>query len=355
MTKIIIGVQFLFIILLSSLLARDILWDKINEGVIQTKIDELNIGSSQQPTRNLELLYFDDFVDVWGNGRPDGKTEWKAGDSKYAARTTPLPVIHPLTLNSTQEKLVAIPRNEVLAKIDPSGENNTMPLIEETAKKYGEVRATHFVSTGQHILTQRYFDVDSDGIKEEIIETMGIGGNHPPHEGFILKNDTIILSLPLNSGGIEPSSDGNGFYVKHQIYDDQPMCCPLKYRLYRVIYEDEKFAPVWEQEVTYIRVNGSDASEAISENNAITIVSNYPEVKNFIERMKKNNQKIIIEANNKSESSNWNVQVAEVYPDRTATFNWYTLDKQTGKLLCSFFIYDAKGKDFRSNDKYPCD
>lgn len=322
---------------------------------IKTPTSE-NKSTPQQASNNvLKVDFFDDFVGVWGNGRPDGKTEWKAGDSKYAARTAPIPLIHPLTLNHTQEKLVAISRSDVLAKIDPSGENNMMALIEETAKKYGEVRATHFVDDGQYILTQRYFDVDKDGVKEEIIETMGIGGNHPPHEGFILKNDTIILSMPLNSGGIDPSTDGNGFYVKHQVYDDQPMCCPLKYRLYRVINEDGKFRPVWEQEVTYIRFNDFDMQQGISKDDVVNLVSNYVEVRNFIERMKKSNQKIIIEANNQSDSRNWHVQVAESYPDHTATFNWYTLDKQTGKLLCSFVIYDAKGNYVRNDNEYPCD
>lgn len=240
--------QFIVILLLSGVCLFQ--WKAIRK---QEQFRQLPITQTDNNHKALKLAYFDDITAGWGDGKPDGSIEWKAGDSKYAARTTPISIIHPLELKATQEKLVAIPRSEVLAEIDSLGLNNYLTLIDETARKYGEVRSGYFTKMGQYILDQRYFDVDKDGVKEEVIETMAIGGNHPPHEGFILKNDTIILSLPLNSGGIDPATDGNGFYVKHQVYDDQPMCCPLKYRLYRVIYEDGKFVPVWEQDVSYLR------------------------------------------------------------------------------------------------------
>jgi len=364
--KTVVLIQFFIIVLLVVFIVTQIQSQKKNLTVYNaTQVAE---NASKLQETSLHPSYFDDFQGKWGNGNPDGSTTWKAGDSKYAARTMPIPVIHPLNLRQTQEPLDTISRKEVLVKIDPTSENNMGVLLDETARKYGGRRANHFVGEGQYILTQRYFDVDKDGIKEEIIETMGIGGNHPPHEGFILKNNTIVLSLSLNSGGIDSTTDGNGFYVKHQVYDDQPMCCPLKYRLYRVIYENGKFVPVWEQDTTYLQFENSntiecnDGKSSINTDRAIEIVKELPEVKSHMQRFASKQSKPIIEVDNSEEkdSQNWSVHVYENVNDgktyHSATFNWYTIDKCTGNSKCSFSKYDNKGNltGVSSESEYPC-
>lgn len=246
--SVVLVLQFIAILSLSSFCIYQ--WKAAKK---QGEVSQVQKTPSYNSSQTFKQFYFDDFQGRWGNGNADGSTTWKAGDSKYAARTAPIPVINPLKLNTMSQKLIAIPRNEVIAAIDPENQNNYMPLIDDRAKKYGESEATYFLKTDNDIVSKRFFDVDNDKIDEEIIETVYIGGNHPPYDGFIIKNGTIVLSFPLNSGGIEPSDDGNGFYVKHIVNDDQPACCPLKYRLYRVVYENGVFTPVWEQEVTYLR------------------------------------------------------------------------------------------------------
>lgn len=170
--------------------------------------------------------YFDDFTGVWGSGLPDGRIKYKAGESKYAERSAPIPVIHPLDLKTESIKV---------SNLDDYFSNRS-----ETANK--------------PILA----DVDRDGEKEQIVLTANEGGNHPYHSGYILKNGQIILHIPLNNGTIEPSTDGNGFYAKTVPLEDKFLklgaCCSAGYRIYRVIFEQGKFKPVWEQNVFYLRV-----------------------------------------------------------------------------------------------------
>lgn len=86
---------------------------------------------------------------------------------------------------------------------------------------------------------------------------------------------------------------------------------------------------------------------------AIDIVSNYPEVKDFLRRMKDVSQPVVFNAEKNGNS--WNIQVAEDHPSNLATYNWYTIDS-CGKLKCSFSIYDEGGKYIKASTEkeYPC-
>jgi len=107
------------------------------------------------------------------------------------------------------------------------------------------------------------FDIDNDGEDEEILYVCS-GGNHCPHEIAIVKDEKIIFSVSAGLGGLDltDTKTGNGFYV-HWVptdgkWDERGLCCPLGYMKTRFVYKDEKFAPVYEQEVLYVQINNTE-------------------------------------------------------------------------------------------------
>lgn len=197
----------------------------------------------------VEQKYFDDFAGVWGNASGSGQIRWKAVDSKYAQRSAPTSITHPLEISKSAKQITLINRNIIKDEFFPQA-------IDDQIKKYGELIGGFFANNNEYITHSTSFDVDTDGKQEMILETAPFGAHHTPWTGFIIKDNKIILSFPLEHGSIERSKDGNGFYVRHQLYlNNAGACCASGYRLYRVIYENGEFKPVWEQDVTYLKFN----------------------------------------------------------------------------------------------------
>jgi hypothetical protein len=164
----------------------------------------------------------------------------------------PTSIVHPLTeLNQEYEKILPIKRSEI--KNIFFGEDVT-GVIDGNIKNFGSLFGGFFSRRGEIITSHASFDVDSDKVKEDIVETGNMGGNHFPHNGYIIKNNVIIWYVSLDAGSVDQAMDGNGFYIKNVIRDDASMCCSNGYRRYRVIYDKKgKFIPVWEQDVYYLR------------------------------------------------------------------------------------------------------
>ena len=89
----------------------------------------------------------------------------------------------------------------------------------------------------------------------------------------------------------------------------------------------------------------------LSDEKALEIIKNLPEVKDFLQRMDKASQKTFVEVRSK-ERGVITVQFAEDHPDHTATFNWYILDSTTGVIKCSFANYEGT-RYVGNNDSYP--
>lgn len=97
----------------------------------------------------------------------------------------------------------------------------------------------------------------------------------------------------------------------------------------------------------------------ISSQNAVDIVRALPEVEMYIEHVK-DGAKIEID---RETDELWVVHVYTVQdypedegiPSHSATFNWYSVNKNTGTIDCSFFIYKDGKLDRRSGaNEYPC-
>jgi len=111
------------------------------------------------------------------------------------------------------------------------------------------------------ITTIKKFDVDGDGKDETVMGLCG-GGNHCPDKVIIVKNNKIIFST--SAGGIGPNitdtGTSNGFYIEWApwLHDgskwDVGLCCLPGYKKTRFVFKDEKFIPVYEQEVLYAEV-----------------------------------------------------------------------------------------------------
>lgn len=95
----------------------------------------------------------------------------------------------------------------------------------------------------------------------------------------------------------------------------------------------------------------------ISEKEALKIVRDLPEVKDFLKLNFPDGNKPFVDIDHKTKSGSLVVHVYEVARDgpdatttHTATMNWYTLDSCTGKIRCSFSIYE-NGKFIRSSEE----
>jgi hypothetical protein len=117
-----------------------------------------------------------------------------------------------------------------------------------------------------------------------------------------------------------------------------------------------------------ISINKTQSTETcvnISKEQAIKIVSNQPEVYDFMNQGVKNTPrqkstpKIEIDDMNISAFVIHVFTLEEYYgksmPTNQTTFNWYTIDKCRGEVICSFFIY-KEGKIMRASEpnEYPC-
>ncbi|MDO8658157.1 MAG: hypothetical protein Q7K55_05425 [Candidatus Levybacteria bacterium] len=105
------------------------------------------------------------------------------------------------------------------------------------------------------------------------------------------------------------------------------------------------------------------SNKTISKQQAVSIVKNLPEVKTYLKMLNNVKAGFFVNAEERVGENNYlHVQVAEVvvdskigeeYISHTATFNWYKVDKTSGKIICSMFLYDKNGKYLGSNEK-PC-
>ncbi|MFA6532917.1 MAG: hypothetical protein WCT22_02875 [Patescibacteria group bacterium] len=123
------------------------------------------------------------------------------------------------------------------------------------------------------------------------------------------------------------------------------------YFAYRIIKKGEVYIP-------FICNN-------ISKRQALDIVKKLPEVNKYLKSENNISESQISKATVSIDRENKNSLTVHVYssesydkklniPSHLATFNWYTLDKCSGKILCEFASYDKNGIIKVANN-YPCD
>jgi len=223
-------------------------------------------GFSEEPL-DLKKEYFDDLDAIWGKGTETGEFVGEAFNSEYAPRSIPHPISHPIEINHEKIAIKPVKRSEI--KLDPLSASDPLSTsyrsVDENYQHYGELIGGFFSNKGEKIVSLKKADVDMDSVPEKLITTANFGANHPPHHGYVVKNNVIIASIEFITGYIKPAKDNNGFYLKDPVSNPdalssylEPMCCPKGYRIYRVVYEDNRFIPVWEQNISYLQFKESE-------------------------------------------------------------------------------------------------
>ncbi|MFH1792145.1 MAG: hypothetical protein ABH819_00690 [Patescibacteria group bacterium] len=254
------------IVLSSTLTAKYVEWKKNDQSSnLSTKEKFIssdtpsNEVSEAGNIKDLKKEYFDDLDSMWGNSDNNGQYIPRVFSSEYSPRSLPKSINYPDMVDNKKREIIFVKRSEIKPPFGiPEGPDKgkftgeESVAVENNYTKYGSLFGGFFSNNGEYIYSVVNADVDKDGLEEKLIITGQIGGNHPPNNGYIVKNSTIVASVGFAGGTIYPAKDGNGFYVKQPDYSDAAMCCPKRYSILRVIYENEKYFPVWEQKIEYL-------------------------------------------------------------------------------------------------------
>lgn len=152
----------------------------------------------------------------------------------------------------------------------------------------------------------QYFSMDVDGDNNTAESVVIIPTRMTKGAGklwVISKGKLIFESEELMQIGVKEAEDNRGFYLLYKTDIDNPISNKVKF-----IYKNGTFM--------------------ITDNEAIEIVKNLPEVKDFLQRMAKANQKTLVEVDRR-EVDKIIIHVFEDHQDHTATFNWYQVDPKT--------------------------
>ncbi|MDO8482284.1 MAG: hypothetical protein Q7S86_00505 [bacterium] len=163
------------------------------------------------------------------------------------------PIPSPLPqLERLYKKLPALEKKALIQKVTAEYGGGLPAHWNDSAyEKYGPAVGGYLLQNNEYVVREKQFDVDGDHSPELILEVSVWGGNHPPQEALIFKNnDTLILSASLGGAGssLEPAEDGNGFYLIRENWDTAGACCATSTRRYRIIYEHNGYKPLWMEE-----------------------------------------------------------------------------------------------------------
>ncbi len=209
----------------------------------------------EMPALKLPVSYFDKNLER-GSGALDTGEKYTIFDGGYQSFPTTT-----ISLNNTKynnERTPLPPAKTVKEIFADAGIYKNH--FESQISEYGEY-AQRFLP--EDVITSiEYFDIDSDGEKETIISLCSLGGNHCPHEIFVIKNNEVVFHTTAGTTGpnIIDTETGNGFFLTWSPWSsngdkwDVGLCCMPGYMKTRFVYENGTFTPVYEQEVLYYRV-----------------------------------------------------------------------------------------------------
>ncbi len=138
-------------------------------------------------------------------------------------------------------------------------------IIIEAYKKYG-VAAGNFILQNSPQSNIRA-DVTNDGVPESIVFTCPRNYAGSSCGTYWISDDqgNLLFSDYDVAIQLEPSGDGNGFFLSNKHPDDdEAFCCERIRNRAKFVYEDDKFIPVFEQVVAELKID-STISELESE------------------------------------------------------------------------------------------
>jgi hypothetical protein len=201
------------------------------------------------PWLNIPIKYFSDKDIQWSDNKQ------KSFDDKAVYQSYPTTNITIKEYSTDIKPLSSIKFAEVIKKIRETETVYGVKMAEDNYRDYGQL-AVHFLSEYLVIEGSDDFDVDADGKKENIVTVNSLGrADGGSYTSAIIKDNKIIFSVDEDNSSIVPADTTNGFYVEWRNPNDiSPRCCEKGYIRTRFVWENNKFVPIYEQEVRYVVV-----------------------------------------------------------------------------------------------------
>lgn len=127
--------------------------------------------------------------------------------------------------------------------------------VEDSYKQFGTLISNYLPD--RYIWKTDKFDVDGDGIAKTIVYTNMTGAAGAGSYTFdIIKGNNIIFSMKEDNSMLIPADTSNGFYVEWGQAGDPNAgrCCEEGVKRTRFVFKDNKFIPIYEQEVKYVKI-----------------------------------------------------------------------------------------------------
>lgn len=211
----------------------------------------------EMPVIELPVLYFakNRIVGSWVS--TSGEKYTVVSEGYHSAPTTTIGLLDDAFDNMSEYLPPLKSREEILQSV-----GNYTNLVQRVLEQDGEL-ARHFLPE-EVISDVKKFDVDDDGIEEQIISLCSLGSNHCPDKILIVKNERIIFRI---TGVVNPeiteADTSSGFYLHWSPWRtdgskwDVGLCCMPGYFKTRFVNIDGEFLPVYEQEVLNFSVKDS--------------------------------------------------------------------------------------------------
>lgn len=254
-------------LLIASLLINIVLFvflfipTKSDNTNIESTKEMTNLSESSMPWLNLDKNYFSIDNLQWGSftGKIDGDiNSYDNFAISNIANFQSYPIISNFEIknySSETKDMEFKSYDEMINKYntnEPQGFGKS--VVEANYKKYGQLSLYYLPE--DYIVSVNEFDVDNDGINEQIVMHNFVGSaDGGSYSTDILKNYKIIFSTTEDNSRIIEADNNNGFYIEwNNSKYGYPRCCEDGFTRTRFVYKDNKFIPVYEQEVRYLKI-----------------------------------------------------------------------------------------------------
>lgn len=237
---------------------------------IPTKSDDTNIESTKEipnlnessmPWLNLDKNYFSIDNLQWGSftGKIEGNiNSYDNFTISNIANFQSYPIISNFEIknySSEAKELDNKTYDDMYTEFTKNNPDNFGKWnVDESYKKFGKLALYYLPEF--YITSVEEFDVDSDNNNEKIV-TYNItqSATAGSYKTDIIKGNKIIFSSTEDNSSIIKSENRNGFYVEWNNRKYQyPRCCEEGFTRTRFVFKDNKFIPVYEQEVRYLKI-----------------------------------------------------------------------------------------------------
>jgi hypothetical protein len=241
----------------------DLKTDKFNAPIEPVKQAVQTNEFKQLPWLDLPLEYFSRKNIEWGsviNSQEEDITDWSevALDNKTVYQSYLTLDITISDFSSEKKPLVKKSFDAILKEYRKDEEIFSDARIRENYQTYGELSTNYLPD--YYIAYLDEFDVDGDGQKETIVNYNVTGAaDGGSYNNDIIKGGKIIFSVKEDNSSIIQADTNNGFYVEWANGEfGFPRCCAEGKMRTRFVWKNNRFSPLYEQEVRFFKI-GKDS------------------------------------------------------------------------------------------------